>query len=142
MKEMSQMGGGMGFYGDLPDSYNLVLNGRHNLIEKLSREMTESLSSVLTGNDTEMARLKEEIDFMEKEHKNKKEDEVSQLEKDDLEKLHKELDAITNTRKEILEGFGNEKKIVKQLIDLAFLANNMLKGEELSQFVKRSVELL
>jgi molecular chaperone HtpG len=56
--------------------------------------------------------------------------------------LHKELDAITNTRKEILEGFGNEKKIVKQLIDLAFLANNMLKGEELSQFVKRSVELL
>jgi molecular chaperone HtpG len=59
-----------------------------------------------------------------------------------LKKLRKELDTIVNKRKDLLEGFGNEKKIVKQLIDLALLANNMLKGEGLSQFVKRSVELL
>lgn len=142
MKEMSQFGGGMSFYGDLPDSFNLVVNGRHPLIEKLSNDIAESLGSKLTENDSEMARLKEEIDFMEKEHKNKKEDEISQLEKDDLEKLKKELDSTVNKRREWLVGFGNDKKIVKQLIDLAFLANNMLKGEELSQFVKRSVELL
>jgi molecular chaperone HtpG len=142
MKEMSQLGGGMGFYGDLPDSYNLVINGRHNLIEKLSEEITASLGPELTGNDSERSRLKEEIEFMEKEQKKKKEDEISQFEKDDLEKLRKELDTIVNKRKELLEGYGNEKKIVKQLIDLALLANNMLKGEELSLFVKRSVELL
>ena len=142
MKEMSQLGGGMSFYGDLPDSYNLVVNGRHPLIEKLSEEIGVSLGSALTGNESERTKLKEEIEFMEKEHKKKKEDEISQFEKDDLEKLRKELDTLVNKRKELVEGYGNEKKIVKQLIDLALLANNMLKGEELSQFVKRSVELL
>jgi molecular chaperone HtpG len=142
MKEMSQLGGGMGFYGDLPDSYNLVVNGRHNLIEKLSEDITESLGIKLTDNDSERTRLKEEIDFMEKEQKKKKEDEISQFEKDDLVKLRGELDNVTNARKDLLEGYGNENKIVKQLIDLALLANNMLRGEDLSQFVKRSVELL
>jgi molecular chaperone HtpG len=81
MKEMSQLGGGMGFYGDLPDSYNLVVNGRHNLIEKLSEEIGVSLGAELTGNDSEKTRLKEEIEFMEKEQKKKKEDEISQFEK-------------------------------------------------------------
>ena len=142
MKEMSQLGGGMGFYGDLPDSYNLVVNGRHNLIEKLSEDIAESLGIKLTDNDSERTRLKEEIDFMEKEQKKKKEDEISQFEKDDLVKLRGELDNVTNARKDLLEGYGNENKIVKQLIDLALLANNMLRGEDLSQFVKRSVELL
>ena len=76
------------------------------------------------------------------EHKKKKADEISQLEKDDLEKLRKELSAVENTRKDILESYGAGNKVVKQLIDLALLANNMLRGEELSTFVKRSVELL
>jgi molecular chaperone HtpG len=142
MKEMSQMGGGMGFYGELPDSYNLVVNGRHPLIEKLSKDIAESFGTKLTENDTERARVKEEVDFMEKEHKNKKAEEISQVEKDDLEKLRGELDTVVNARKDLLEGFGNENKTVKQLIDLALLANNMLRGEELSHFVKRSVELL
>ncbi len=79
---------------------------------------------------------------MEQEHKKKKADEISQIEKDDLEKLRKELTDVENARKDILESYGSENKIVKQLIDLALLANNMLKGEELSMFVKRSVDLL
>ena len=69
-------------------------------------------------------------------------DEISQLEKDDLEKLRKELSAVENARKEILESYGVDNEVIKQLIDLALLANNMLRGEELSVFVKRSVELL
>ena len=142
MKEMSQFGGGMNFYGDLPDSYNLVVNGRHALVEKLSNDLNESCGSKLKDNDAERTRLKEEISFMEQEHKKKKEEEISQLEKDDLEKLRKELETINNSRKDILEAYGNENKIVRQLIDLAMLANNMLRGEELSTFVKRSVELL
>ena len=79
---------------------------------------------------------------MEKEHKEKKSEEISQVEKDDLEKLRKELSDIENARKEILESYGSGNKVVKQLIDLAMLANNMLRGEELSTFVKRSVDLL
>ena len=72
----------------------------------------------------------------------KKSDEISQFEKDDLEKLRKELETVESSRKEILENYGSENKIVKQLVDLALLSNNMLRGEDLSTFVKRSVELL
>jgi molecular chaperone HtpG len=142
MKEMSQFGGGMNFYGELPDSYNLVVNGRHPLVEKLSEEMQKSLGDKLKENDTERTKLNEEISFMEKDHKAKKEEEVSQVEKDDLEKLRKERDSFNDKRKDLLEAYGNENKIVSQLIDLAMLANNMLRGEDLSKFVKRSVELL
>lgn len=142
MKDMSQMGGGMNFYGELPDSYNLVVNPNHQLVLKIYDELKTEKEDKLNENDTERKKVKEEIDFMEKEHKNKKAEEVSQLEKDDLEKLRKELDGIEKTRREILEAWGSGNKVVKQLIDLALLANNMLKGEELSTFVKRSVELL
>ena len=90
----------------------------------------------LTENNDERKRIKEEIDFMEQEHKKKKADEVSQVEKDDLEKLRKELTGVENARKDILESYGAANKVVKQLIDLALLANNMLRGEELSTFVK------
>jgi molecular chaperone HtpG len=142
MKEMAQFGGGMNFYGNLPDSYNLVVNSRHSLIGKLSEEVSESLGEKLKLNETDRSKVNEEIDFMEKEHKNKKQDEISQHEKDDLDKMRKELDAVNNNRRELLEAYGKENKIVKQLIDLALLANNMLRGEDLSLFVKRSVELL
>ena len=142
MKDMAQLGGGMNFYGDLPDSYNLVVNPNHPLIGKIYDDLRADSGTKLDENGKERKRLKEEVDFMEKEHSKKKADEISQLEKDDLEKLRKELETIENSRKEILDTFGNSNKIVKQLIDLALLSNNMLRGEELSTFVKRSVELL
>ncbi|MCX6302065.1 MAG: molecular chaperone HtpG [Bacteroidia bacterium] len=142
MKDMSQIGGGMNFYGELPDSYNLVVNPNHKLILEIYDDLKAGKGEKLNENGTERKRVKEEIDFMEKEHKKKKEEEISQLEKDDLEKLRKELSDIENVRREILESYGSGNKVVKQIIDLALLANNMLKGEELSTFVKRSVDLL
>jgi len=142
MKDMSAMGGGMNFYGELPDSYNLVVNPNHKLVIKVSDELYAAKGDELSSNDAERKKLKEEIDFMEKEHKKKKSDEISQLEKDDLEKLRKELSDIEDSRKNVLEAFGSGNNTVKQLVDLALLSNNMLRGEELSTFVKRSVELL
>jgi molecular chaperone HtpG len=142
MKDMSQMGGGMNFYGELPDSYNLVVNPNHPLVIKISDDLYSAKGVDLSANDTERKRLKEEIDFMENEHKKKKADEISQVEKDDLEKLRKELSDTEDVRKNILESYGSGNNVVKQLVDLALLSNNMLRGEELSTFVKRSVELL
>ena len=142
MKEMSQMGGGMNFYGELPDSFNLVVNPNHQLVIKISEELQASAGPQLIENNSERKRLKEEVDFMDQEQKKKKAEEISQVEKDDLEKLRKELSEVENTRKGILETYGAGNKVVKQLIDLALLANNMLRGEELSTFVKRSVDLL
>jgi molecular chaperone HtpG len=142
MKDMSQIGGGMNFYGELPDSYNLVVNPNHHIVNKIAEDLQNQEGSRLTENDKEKKRIREEIAFMEQDHKKKKVDEVSQVEKDDLENLRKELTGVENARKDILESYGAANKVVKQLIDLALLANNMLRGEELSTFVKRSVELL
>jgi molecular chaperone HtpG len=142
MKEMAQIGGGMNFYGELPDSFNLVVNPNHKLVIEISNDLQAKEGTKLAESSTERNRIKEEIDFLEKEHKQKKADEISQVEKDDLEKLRNELSAVENSRKDILEEYGANNKVVKQLIDLALLANNMLRGEELSTFVKRSVELL
>ena len=142
MKEMSQMGGGMNFYGELPDSYNLVVNPNHQLVIRIEGDLQAQEGSRLAENNVERKKLKEQVDFLEKEHKSKKEDEISQIEKDDLDKLRKELSDVENARKDILESYGASNKVVKQVIDLALLANNMLRGEELSVFVKRSVELL
>lgn len=142
MKEMSQLGGGMNFYGELPDSYNLVVNLNHPLVIKIANELEKKEGSKLKENNSQREKLKEEISFMEKEHGKKKADEISQFEKDDLEKLKKEFETLDSARKETLEAYGSSNKVVKQMIDLALLANNMLRGEDLSTFVKRSVELL
>jgi molecular chaperone HtpG len=142
MKDMSQIGGGMNFYGELPDSYNLVVNQNHPLISEISGEMDSAGGEQLQAIGNEIKKLSEEVSFLEKEHSSKKSEEISQAEKDDLEKLRKELDDVKGKRNEILEKFGFEHKKVRQLIDLALLANNMLRGEELSNFVNRSIGLL
>jgi molecular chaperone HtpG len=142
MKEMSAMGGGMNFYGELPDSFNLVVNPNHPLVIKISEDLQNEAGDKLNENNKERVRIKEEIAFMEQEHKKKKADELSQLEKDDLEKLKNELSDVENARKNTLEAYGLSNNIVRQLIDLARLAKNMLRGEELSKFVQRSVDLL
>lgn len=142
MKDMSQTGGGFSFYGELPDSYSLVLNSNHKLIEKISTDINNSLENFLKQNGSEHARIKEEIDFLEKEQRNKKEAEISEAEKEDLKKLRDELEKNKKERSDKLAEYSNGNKLVRQLIDLALLANNMLKGEDLSRFVKRSVELL
>ena len=72
MKDMSQMGGGMNFYGELPDSYNLVVNPNHQIINKISEDLQEKEGARLTENNKERIRMKEEIAFMEQEHKKKK----------------------------------------------------------------------
>jgi len=136
------MGGGMNFYGELPDSFNLVVNPNHQLVIKISDDLLAKNGDKLAENDAERKRIKEEVDFVEKDHKKRKADEISQVEKDDLEKLRRDLEGVENSRKEMLESYGAENKTVRQLIDLALLANNMLRGEDLGNFVKRSVELL
>jgi molecular chaperone HtpG len=142
MKEMSQVGGGMNFYGELPDSYNLVVNSNHKLVLKIADKLYSEKGAELELNDAERKRLKDEIAFVEKEHGKKKADEISQFEKDDLDKMRKELSDVEAARKNIIESFDAEQHTVKQMIDLALLSNNMLRGEELNAFVKRSVELL
>ncbi|MFN8241701.1 MAG: molecular chaperone HtpG [Bacteroidales bacterium] len=142
MKDMAALGGGMSFYGELPDSYTLVVNSNHPIIGRIAADLDKSTAPELADNTVERKRLREEIGFIEKEHASKKPEEISQVEKDDLAKLKAELDELDKSRKSVMEEYGGKNKLVKQLIDLAMLSNNMLKGEDLSRFVKRSVDLL
>jgi len=142
MKEMSQFGGGYSFYGELPDSFNLVVNSNHPLIVTLAGELAKAHGDELKKNSAGIEKTKVEIEFIEKDHAAKKPEEITTVEKDDLEKLKNDKTALEEKRKVILSRFGNDQQTVKQLIDLAMLANNMLKGEALSSFVKRSISLL
>jgi molecular chaperone HtpG len=142
MKEMSQISGGFSFYNELPASYSFVLNSNHSVVGRIAGKVKELSDTELADNSSELRRLNEEISFLEKEQEGKKPEDISQVEKDDLEKLRKELAEIRKRRNEVLATHGSSNNLVKQLIDLALLSNNMLKGEELSKFVRRSVDML
>ncbi len=143
MKEMSQMnGGGMNFYGQLPDSYNLVVNSNNKLILQLLEDVNKSVGENLVTFETQISIIKSEIDSLKKLKEGKKEEEVPQEEKDLLEEKENKLDEVKNEKDEMLKKYGTDNKLVKQMIDLALLANNLLKGEALSKFVNRSFELI
>ncbi|HEY3390846.1 MAG TPA: molecular chaperone HtpG, partial [Prolixibacteraceae bacterium] len=130
------------FYGDLPDSYNLVVNISHPLVKKIINEKHEALTSELTPILTEIVKYKSEKEALNKLKTGKKDEEVPQEEKDLLKETESKISELEETKRKKLEAFGAENKLAKQLVDLALLANNMLRGEALNNFVKRSVELI
>jgi len=143
MKEMSALQGGMmSFYGEMPDSYNLVVNTAHPVIEKLLSEEENACGAEVSPVATELAEVKAKHDKLQESHKGKKDEEIPTAEKDELSELAKQMDELGDKKKTVYKAFASENKQVRQLIDLALLANNMLKGEALAKFVKRSVELL
>ncbi|MDK2978709.1 MAG: molecular chaperone HtpG [Bacteroidales bacterium] len=143
MKDMAAMGGGgMNFYGDLPDSYNVVVNSNHRLVEKIREQKDKKVGAKIEKILEELKPIEEEKKKLEKAKEGKKDEEINQAEKDKLSDVEKKINTLQKKKKELLVKHGKENKYVKQLIDLALLANNMLKGEELTKFVKRSVELI
>ena len=143
MKEMAAMGGGgMNFYGDLPDSYNLVINSNHRLIEKVLEQKEKKVGTMVAKINEELNPYEDDKSALEKAKEGKKEEEINQADKDKLADVEKKIEELNSNKKEILSKYGKENKYVKQLIDLALLANNMLKGEDLTKFVKRSVDLI
>jgi molecular chaperone HtpG len=142
MKEMSEMGGGPNFYGQMPDSYSLVVNASHPLVNKVKESKEKSTAKKIADLDEKLKPFAEEKTSLEKEKEGKKEEEIPQEHKDKLEEVDKKITEFEEKKKTVLNDYGKKNKIVKQLIDLALLSNNMLKGEELVKFVKRSVELI
>ncbi len=142
MKDMQEMSGQASMYGNMPDSYNLVINANHPLVNKIAEGTEKKLGKKLDELREEKKGLSEEQQLLEKAKEGKKEEEVPQSEKDQMEDVNKKLGALEDKRIEILKKHGKGQKLVKQLIDLALLANNQLKGEDLAAFVKRSVDLI
>jgi molecular chaperone HtpG len=143
MKEMSKLSGGdMGFYGSMPDSFNLVVNSNHPLVNSISGDMNKKLGTKLEELQNDRKPLDDDKASLEKLKEGKNDDEVPQEEKDKLEDLNKKIAEIDSKKKELLASYGKKNKVIKQLIDLALLSNNMLTGEALDKFVKRSIELI
>ena len=142
MREMSAMQPGMSFYGEMPDSFNFVLNTDHALVKKvLADEETacaESLKPILADIKGWEAR---QADLRESQIK-KKEEEITAEEKEDMTNTNHKLDELRGQRDQILADYAKGNNLVSQLIDLALLGNGMLKGEALSRFIKRSVEMI
>lgn len=143
MKEMSALQGGMmSFYGEMPDSYNVVVNTAHPLITEILNAEETACAEKLEPLNTELAAKQAEEDALKAAQKDKKQEEIPAEDKAKVEDVTKAIAKIKQNRKEVWKEFaaGNDK--LKQLIDIALLASNMLKGEALASFVKRSVEVL
>ncbi len=142
MKDMSKMQSGMSFYGDLPDSYNLVVNITHPLVKRIIAEKHDKLEAELTPTIKELSKYKSEIAALKKLKEGKKDEDVPQEEKDLLKETESKISGLEEIKRKKLEAFGAENESAKQLVDLALLANNMLRGEALNNFVKRSIEIM
>ena len=142
MKAMSQFQAGMNFYGQMPDSYNIVLNSDHALVKKVLEDAeantAESLKPILAEIKGQEARLA----VLHQEQGKKKPGEITQEEKDDVHNTEKAISDEKAKRNDIISGYAKNNNIVHQLIDLALLQNGMLKGASLDAFLKRSVDMI
>lgn len=143
MKEMSQMGGSpYAFYGQMPESYTLVVNGNHPLIIQLLQETEEAVGEQIKELDGQLSIKEKELKNLKEVIKDKKEEDLSAEEKERRGELNTEIDKLRNERREKLAARAKESDLTGQLTDLALLAGGMLKGEKLTDFIKRSLSMI
>ena len=144
MKDMAKMSGGQmsQFYGQMPDNFTIAVNGNHpiviDILASVEKAYGDKLKSITKKIDAAVA----EENRFEEMTKEKKEEELSQEEKDMREELSKKVVTLRDERNERLKEIGKENALVRQIIDLALLSNGMLKGKNLSDFIQRSISLI
>lgn len=142
MKDMASIQPGMSFYGEMPDMFSMVLNSDHKLVKQVLDDAESACAEKLVPVESEIAMLKLRETELHKAHEGKKDEEIPTTEKDELKDVEQKLTEQKQQKDAIVNSYAANNKIVHQLIDLALLQNNMLKGEALNNFVKRSVELI
>ena len=142
MKEMSRYQSGMGFYGQMPDTFNIVLNSDHRLIKDVLSTFNSQLSTELQPIESEIKGQEARLAALNQQTEGKKPEEITQEQKDDKANTQKAIDEQKDKKQSVISGFAANNDIVHQLIDLALLQNGMLKGEALDKFLQRSVELI
>ena len=142
MKEMSRYQSGMGFYGQMPDTFNIVLNSDHALIKRVLGDAQAQLSEELKPIEGEIKGQEARLAALNQQTEGKKPEEISQEIKDDKANTQKAIDEQKEKKEGMLRGFAEKNDVIHQLIDLALLQNGMLKGEALDKFLQRSVELI
>ena len=142
MKDMAAMNPGMGFYGAMGDQYTLVVNTDHKLVNDILENEKSEMQAKLEPIYFEIKETEKKQAELDELNKGKKDEEIPQVDKDRKTEYNKTVSDLQKQKNELLEEYGKGNKVVGQLIDLALLANGLLKGEALNRFVKRSVELI
>jgi len=142
MKEMANIQQGMSFYGEMPDMFNVILNSDHKLIKIILEDEEKTCKEATTPIQTEMNDVDKQRSELRKSHEGKKDEEIPTTEKDQLKELDNHYSELNKKKEAIYGDYAGTNKVIKQLIDLALLQNGMLKGEALSKFVQRSIELI
>lgn len=142
MKDASRYQQGMSFYGEMPDMYNVVLNSDHRLVKGILDDMKVSVKDQIAPIENELKGMRARHAALESEQKDKKPEDLTDAEKDDMKKCNDDIANLENKRKEVWANYGKGNKIASQLVDLALLQNGLLRGEALNKFVNRSVDLI
>ena len=142
MKEASKFQAGMAFYAQMPDAFNLVLNSDHPLIKQVLEDGKTACATELQPVESELKGLEARLAALHQSQNGKKQEEISQEEKDDVKNTESALEEQRTKKNNIIATYAAGNKVVHQLIDLALLQNGMLKGAALDSFLKRSVDLI
>ena len=142
MKEMAAIQPGMSFYGEMPDMLNVMLNEEHPIVKRILTDAEASCNEKLQPINSEIDSLEAHRNALNEASKDKKIEDIPQSEKDDLADTEKKIADAKSNREAILAAYAANNPQIRQLIDITLLQNNMLTGEALSNFVKRSIELM
>lgn len=142
MKEMANIQTGMSFYGEMPDMYNVVLNCDHKLVKDIINDEEANCQTTVQPIQQQMDEVTNQRNELKDQQKGKKDDEIPQADKDKVSDLDKKWDELKKQKDAVYAEYAEKNQQVKQLIDLALLQNGLLKGEALSNFIKRSIELM
>lgn len=139
MKDMAAMQPGMNFYGELPDSYNLIVNTESPIIGKIKDEAMAALSATVAPFSAEITSGNDQISEL---RKNAKDGKLSDDDQKKVTELEASVDKARKDQESAIAAYAQTQPVVKQVIDLALLGNGLLKGTELTEFIHRSITLL
>ena len=142
MKDMSRLQGGMNFYSQMPDTYSMTLNADHPLIAAILQAENDACQAELEPVENELKGLRARRQAQQQMQDKKKADEVTDEEKADLQKTDDDIKTQEDKQKAIIAAFADKHNPIHQLIDLALLQTGLLKGEALTTFVKRSIDMM
>lgn len=142
MKDISKYQQGMSFYGQMPDTYTVVLNADHKLVKKVLDEERAATEGELKPVSSELKGQQARLAALHQSQSKKKAEEITKEEKDDLQNTEKAVNDLRQKKNDIIAAHAKDNKVVHELIDLALLQNGMLKGKALDAFLKRSVDMI
>ena len=142
MQDMQAMSPTNPMFGSMPQSIDVVLNSSHPLVKRMWKEAEAGLSGEIKSSEAILKPLEEELQAINERTKGVEYDKVPAEDKKRREELYEAIDAAKKERRDKFAEYGKSNVLVGQVIDLALLSNNMLKGEALQRFVERSVAIV